>query len=135
MQCRLITGALNAYGHDGGGRHGALSSRTRTSTSSEELRHEPSARDLKGIPADYSIEEWATLHRHTPRLLRPGALNGRCIEVSQRAKHDHFILLEYVEEFPLLLGVNGMKLRIETFVRQSSVEGDVDLECVCCAMQ
>jgi hypothetical protein len=46
----------------------------------------------------------------------------------RRGKLDHIVLLEYVEEYPLILGLPGMNSRIETYIRR--IEGDRTFHCV-----
>ena len=48
----------------------------------------------------------------------------------RRGKLDHIVLLEYVEEYPLILGLPGMNSRIETYIRR--IEGD--RTCLCLPM-
>ena len=40
----------------------------------------------------------------------------------RRGKLDHLVLMEYVEEYPLLLGLPGMNSKIEMYIRNP--EGD-----------
>ena len=140
QQERLLFRALAAVGHDEAVVQGNTVEFNAVNISMEDLRHEAYAFELRSIPPEYTDEEWVNLHRTCPKPLQQLLKHGKGIDVGTKPRRDHLILLEYVEEYPLVLGLPGMASKIETYVRRMEGESTwtrwtwgSEISCVACS--